>query len=132
LIKGLKDGAIAIKDAVVGLGKGAVDAFKGALDIKSPSRVFAQLGAQTTAGYAVGVQRSAPVAMAATTDMASKAAEGGKVGVTAAPRATPSRGGITVNVGGITIEGGSGSPVELLEEAVVSLFERVALTQGVA
>jgi hypothetical protein len=132
LVKGLKNGAIAIKDAVIGLGKGAVDAFKGALDIKSPSRVFAQLGVQTTAGYAVGVQQSAPMAMAATTDMAGKAAEGGKVGVTAAPRATPSRGGITVNVGGITIEGGSGSPVELLEEAVVSLFERVALTQGVA
>ncbi|MEY5061180.1 MAG: hypothetical protein RIS45_1101 [Planctomycetota bacterium] len=132
LVKGLKNGAIAIKDAVVGLGKGAVDAFKGALDIKSPSRVFAQLGVQTTAGYAVGVQQSAPMAMAATTDMAGKAAEGGKVGVTVAPRATPSRGGIVVNVGGITIENGSGSPVELLEEAVVSLFERVALTQGVA
>lgn len=132
LIKGLKNGAIAIKDAVVGLGKGAVDAFKGALDIKSPSRVFAQLGVQTTAGYAVGVQQSAPMAMAATTDMASKATEGGKVGVAAAPRAAPSRGGITVNVGGITIEGGGGNPVELLEEAVVSLFERVALTQGVA
>ena len=132
LVKGLKNGAIAIKDAVVGLGSDAVKAFKGALDIKSPSRVFAQLGVQTTAGYAVGVQQSAPVAMAATQDMASKAAEGGKVGVTSAPRAAPSRGGITVNVGGITIEGGSGNPVELLEEAVVSLFERVALTQGVA
>lgn len=132
LVKGLKNGAIAIKDAVVGLGKGAVDAFKGALDIKSPSRVFAQLGVQTTAGYAVGVQQSAPMAMAATTDMASKAAEGGKVGVTAAPRAQAARGGITVNVGGITIEGSGGNPVELLEEAVVSLFERVALTQGVA
>lgn len=132
LVKGLKNGAIAIKDAVIGLGKGAVDAFKGALDIKSPSRVFAQLGVQTTAGYAVGVQQSAPVAMAATTDMASKATEGGKVGVASAPRPAPSRGGITVNVGGITIEGGGGNPVELLEEAVVSLFERVALTQGVA
>jgi len=132
LINGIKNGAGAVKDAVVGLGSDAVKAFKGALDIKSPSRVFAQLGVQTTAGYAVGVQQSAPVAMAATQDMASKAAEGGKVGVTSAPRPAPSRGGITVNVGGITIEGGGGNPVELLEEAVVSLFERVALTQGVA
>ena len=40
---------------------------------------------------------------------------------------------MTVNVGGITIQGGtSGDLLKLTEEAVVSLFERVALTQGVA
>lgn len=132
LIKGIKKGAKAVKDAVVGLAGDALDAFKGALGIASPSKVFAQFGVQTTAGYALGVRQSAPAAMSATNDMASKAAEGGKQGVTAAPYAGGARGGLTVNVGGITIQGGGNDAVNLLEEAVVSLFERVALTQGVA
>ena len=132
LVKGLKNGYKAVKDAVVGLASGATDAFKGALGIKSPSRVFAQFGVQTTAGFAVGVRQAAPAAMAATSDMASKATEGGKVAVESAKAPSGRGGGLTVNVGGITIQGGGGSSVELLEEAVVSLFERVALTQGVA
>ena len=132
LIKGIKNGAKAVKDAVVGLAGDALTAFKDTLGIKSPSRVFAQFGAQTTAGFAVGVRQSAPAAMAATSDMAGKAAEGGKVAVESAKMPSGRGGGLTVNVGGITIQGGGGGSVDLLEEAVVSLFERVALTQGVA
>jgi hypothetical protein len=132
LIKGIKNGAKAVKEAVVGLAGDALTAFKDTLGIKSPSRVFAQFGAQTTAGFAVGVRQSAPAAMAATSDMANKAAEGGKVAVEGAKAPSARGGGLTVNVGGITIQGGGGGSVDLLEEAVVSLFERVALTQGVA
>ena len=132
LIKGIKNGAKAVKEAVVGLAGDALTAFKDTLGIKSPSRVFAQFGAQTTAGFAVGVRQSAPAAMAATSDMASKATEGGKVAVESAKAPSGRGGGLVVNVGGITIQGGGGGSVDLLEEAVVSLFERVALTQGVA
>jgi hypothetical protein len=132
LLRGIKNGAKAVKDAIVKVAKDAIKSFQKALKIGSPSRVFAELGVFTTMGFAQGVKQSAPAAMTATSDMASKAIEGGKQGVTAAPYAGAARGGLTVNVGGITIQGGSGSSVDLLEEAVVSLFERVALTQGVA
>ena len=132
LWRGIKNGAKDVKDAIVKVATDAIAGFKGALGIKSPSKVFAQFGVHTTMGFAQGVKQSAPMAMSATSDMASRAIEGGKQSVTAAPYAGGGKGGLTVNVGGITIQGGSGSSVDLLEEAVVSLFERVALTQGVA
>lgn len=47
---------------VQGLAQQTTEALRGALDIHSPSRVFAELGAQIPAGLAAGVERGAPEA----------------------------------------------------------------------
>jgi hypothetical protein len=64
LIQGLADGVVAggkaLVDAVEGAARQAIAAAKGVLGIHSPSTVFAEIGMQTGAGMAVGVDRSAP------------------------------------------------------------------------
>lgn len=59
LVNGLKAGITAVVDAVKGLGSAAVDGLKNLLGIASPSRVFAEFGSQTVAGYVQGIDRRA-------------------------------------------------------------------------
>jgi TP901 family phage tail tape measure protein len=59
LLKGLLDGILTgmgpVGKAIEGLGGFAISAFKRVLGIKSPSKVFAKLGAQTAAGFDQGL-----------------------------------------------------------------------------
>ena len=57
LIRGLLGGLKAVGDTITGIGSKVVDAFKGKLGIRSPSRVFAQLGGYTMQGLAGGLAR---------------------------------------------------------------------------
>ena len=57
---GLLRAAIGPVGAITSLGSSMVDALKSALDIHSPSRVFARLGLQIPAGVEQGVERGAP------------------------------------------------------------------------
>lgn len=49
----------ALKNKIIGLGKGAIGWFKGVLGIHSPSRVFADLGGHMMGGLALGLDRAA-------------------------------------------------------------------------
>lgn len=55
LINGIKNAASSVKESVVGAASGAIDSFKSRLGIRSPSRVFAELGGYTMQGYGQGL-----------------------------------------------------------------------------
>lgn len=135
LARGIKSGYDLVTSYVGGLSKKVTDTATNKLEIKSPSKVFARIGMNVTRGFGQGIDQGTPEVAGATAKMAMSAAGGGSVGVaTGAPAAGKS--GVTVNLapGSIQISG-AGSAHEalaLVEESIVSLFERVALTQGVA
>lgn len=58
LISGIKGMAGSVKDAVVGMGESTVGWFKDKLGIRSPSRVFAEMGSDTAEGLAVGLAKN--------------------------------------------------------------------------
>lgn len=60
-----------VGDVMFGFGKGMIEAFKKALGIHSPSKVFASLGQFTALGFAQGVDRGAPVVQSSVVDMVS-------------------------------------------------------------
>lgn len=57
-IRGIKEGAVYIKDAIVGIGSSAVNSLKDALGISSPSKEFAKLGRFAALGFAEGMADS--------------------------------------------------------------------------
>lgn len=59
LIDGVKEKAIALKDSVVGAVKDAWQAVKDFLGIKSPSKLFMQIGTYVDEGFAEGIEDSA-------------------------------------------------------------------------
>ncbi|CAK7288689.1 peptidoglycan DD-metalloendopeptidase family protein [Streptomyces misionensis] len=69
-LTGLKSQQQAINDAMSLLAKQIQASIRKALKIKSPSRVFAELGSFTVAGFAQGVRAAAPDAALATAQMA--------------------------------------------------------------
>ncbi|WP_086560124.1 peptidoglycan DD-metalloendopeptidase family protein [Streptomyces africanus] len=69
-LAGLKAQEASINKAMSDLAKKIQAAIKKALKIKSPSRVFADLGKYTVQGFAQGVRESTPQAMLATAQMA--------------------------------------------------------------
>jgi hypothetical protein len=56
LVSGVTAAASAAYDSVRGLANGVVTSVKGALGIRSPSRVFAQLGGHVADGFALGIE----------------------------------------------------------------------------
>lgn len=59
LVAGVRGAASAAYDSVRGLANGVVTSVKGALGIRSPSRVFAELGGNVAAGFALGIDGGA-------------------------------------------------------------------------
>jgi hypothetical protein len=83
IVNGFRSGVDRLKAAVMNGAEAAKGAFKGALGIKSPSRVFAEYGEQTTAGFVKGVDATSGKATAAVTSMVkapSAVAKGGAGG----------------------------------------------------
>ena len=128
LWEGIKQGWASMIAKVKGLVDMLPAAVKTALGIHSPSRVMAAIGLSVADGMAVGIDKGSPRVEGATRGLSSVAVSGAAKG--AAP--SPAKGGLVINVGGIVIGGGGADMMRLTEDAVVSLFERVALTQGMA
>jgi len=84
LIKPIIEGGVQVVNAILGVVSKGVNAVKAFLGIRSPSRVFAEIGGHTTAGLALGINRGAPAAVESVRRMAA--------GITVAGAATLSAG----------------------------------------
>lgn len=87
LINGIKNMGGAVKDAVVGMGNGVTGWFKDKLGIKSPSRVFMQLGDDTAEGLALGINANKDSPLKQVASMAKQVAAAGAIalGVSVTP-----------------------------------------------
>ena len=87
LINGIKNMGGAVKDAVVGMGNGVTGWFKDKLGIKSPSRVFMQLGDDTAEGLALGINANKGSPLKQVAAMARQVAAAGAIalGVSVTP-----------------------------------------------
>jgi len=83
LVRALRGGASLVKSTVVGLGDAVKGAFRSALGIASPSRVFMGYGRQIGAGVSIGIGSSRHDVEAATAALAPAPPPGGRGG---APR----------------------------------------------
>lgn len=125
--RGIRDGAYAVVDAVTGVADAAANRLRSALDIRSPSKVFGELGAATALGFAVGISSSAGLAADASHDMGLGAARAGEQAAIAQLGAAPGsmsmggfdaggfgRGGVQVSFGDIIVSvEGSGDANEI-------------------
>lgn len=69
LVRGIERGANRVRNSIQGMARRARGALESALGIASPSRVFAELGAQIPAGLAQGVERGGERAQSAVDDL---------------------------------------------------------------
>ena len=107
IIHGLETGWKFLVDKVTGLADAVKAAFKGALGIASPSKVFAVYGQQTAEGAAQGMDRGAPSVQASADAMAPRPPAGTSRG------ARGDGGGASVNVTvNINVGGGGGGGQE--------------------
>ncbi len=133
IVTGIKNGAKWVLDAVKNLGKSAITGFKSMLGISSPSKVMMQMGVHMGEGLETGLDTSQASVKASASKMGASAAEGVAGGGNG--RGGKSGGGsninITVEKGAIVIGGGGEKgQVELTEEALSLLLERVAMQSG--
>lgn len=95
LINGITGAMGAAKDAITSVGSNVVGWFKEKLGIRSPSRVFAELGGFTMQGLAVGLQGASGAPLAAIARTAGKLATAATVGM--AGIAPAAAGGFTID-----------------------------------
>lgn len=120
IVGGIKAGASKVVSAITNVATSAIDAAKEALDINSPSKVFEDIGGQTAAGFAGGVDDGAPEASAAMESMvAPPAANGGS--------AKASGGGIMVHIDKLIVGG-----EDMKAAAQQFVAELTAALEGVA
>ena len=124
IVNGIKNGAGLVWQAMKELGSGAIDAFKGQLGIRSPSRVFAEAGLNITQGVQQGVEQGAPGANAAVSNMMT--IPSGVKGGSSPGSATGSTFNITVNASG----GDAASIAQAVQDAVTRALEGMATSMG--
>lgn len=123
LAQGIRDSWGTVTSTLTELASGLPGPVREALGIASPSRVFAELGRFTAEGFAVGVDRSAPVVESSVRDMVQLPATGGGLG--------PLVGSMEINVrGGATNDETAEAVRGAVEDALVNLMERAGLLGG--
>jgi len=125
IVNGIKNGSGLVWDAMKNLGNGAIDSFKEALGIHSPSRVFAEAGLNITRGVEQGVDQGAPGANAAVGSMMT--VPSGVVG------GGGTRGGASGATFNITVNASGGdatSIAEAVQDAVTRVLEGMATSMG--
>jgi hypothetical protein len=123
LVSGLHDGAVRVEREISSLASTARHAIEDSLGIHSPSRVFAELGMQVPRGFALGVERAAPVAAAAVDGMAGGAVPSG------------GRGEMAISIGDVHVNAQGGDAAAIadgLVEALVRALQGSALSRGAA
>ena len=84
LINGITSMGGALKESISNIGSGIVGWFKEKLGIRSPSRVFAEMGGFVSEGAAVGIEDRQPAAVKAAQALAASVAIGGAIAPAAA------------------------------------------------
>lgn len=133
LVGGITAGAAQVVGAVKGLASQATSAFKGALGIASPSKIMMEMGGHMGTGVALGLDATAGDVAASSTGVAVSAVDAAAAVPTGGGAGAGGGGGVnvTIEAGAIVIQGGaSASVVELTEQAVALIFERIASQQG--
>lgn len=125
LVNGITGGIGRVVDAAKGLATGAMNAVKGVLGISSPSKVMMQLGGHTAAGFAGGMDDGGPMIKQSAYGMGDAATSG------ASQSGGTSSGGGGANIQvSVVIDGAGKSAMEITEEMVATVFERLALGVG--
>lgn len=123
LVDGIRNGAARVMQQIRILGADVRNTFESVLEIGSPSRVFRDFGGDITAGLAIGVERSAPVAARAVDDMASGLVPDGGAG-----------GGQTaISIGDVNVVAPNGDPGAIADEiveAIIRALQGSALGRG--
>lgn len=143
LVNGITGGVTQVVDAAKNLGSAALKGVKGVLGIASPSTLMMQMGAHTSAGLAEGMTGGAPQVEQSAKQMGGAAGAGAMSGLRASDYTAPASGGgksggggASNTIGPITIQltapSGVTNAIELTETAIAALFERLALSQGLA
>lgn len=129
-VKGVKDGASKLWEGFKDLAKGAVDAFKGALGIASPSKVFRAESKWIPVGAAKGIEDGKPRVTQALATLAEPSAMGGAAtGQAIAPGAEPRAPmSLTVNYYGP----GTRSDAQRVSEVILDNLETGLLARGLA
>jgi len=142
LVNGIKSGATWVVKEVKDLGGKAASAFKSALGISSPSKVFMRHGLAISHGVATGVDSGAPKARRSVDAMAKQDLAPGAprlsqgLGREAATRSQGSAGARSVTINGgvhVHMEKGKDSPAEIVQSIrreLESMLEGVALEMG--
>lgn len=121
MAQGITSSTTMVTDAAAAMSAEATEAVRGALEIHSPSRVFAELGRYTAQGFAGGVDDEAPGAESALARMAT-------------PPNVVRNGGsgrsITVTIGDIVGVENAEHAAQLFEEKLASVLEGLALEDG--
>lgn len=128
IIQGITGKKLSVGKAIAGVGDTMNKAIKESLDAHSPSRVMIGVGQDVTAGLEIGMEKGSPSVATTAKNLGNSAIDGisqsGGVGGGKA---------ITVNVasGAIVINGGGDKGMlELTEEALTALLERILMEQG--
>lgn len=132
LVDGIMGSAQAVVGAITGVVNGAIGAAKSALGIASPSKVFAEIGMNTAAGMAGGVDDGTEQVQGSLESLVAPPAAAGGAPVTAAGGdstaiSTSTTGGATYIV---TIQGGGSA--EANRDAFIAWFESIGATAGAA
>lgn len=128
-VNGITSALGSVADAASSIGSTAVGAVEGVLRIQSPSRVMAELGGHTAAGFAMGVDGGAAPVDSAMTNLVAPPAVGG-----AAPASSAASGGgrsVTIN---ITVNGGAGAKetADTIAQTLRDLFDQQNVELGFA
>lgn len=131
----IMSGAAWVVGLITGLAASMITAITGPLRIKSPSRVMMQVGAYTTEGLALGINAGVPdvQASARTAGMATinGVAQAGSPAASGGPGAHGGDDGRTtiLRIDKLVIHG-NGSPLEVTEEALALVLEKLKLQAG--
>lgn len=141
ILGGLIPGGAQIADALTDVAKQGYAAFKQALDIQSPSKVFAKLGTEIPAGAAEGIEAGSPEAQRAAANMvdatsiqlgnSAQQRAAAQPATAGAPAATG--GNVTLTIGELHVHAESSEPKSLavaLRREVEAIFEGVGLQLG--
>lgn len=126
IVSGLRRGLSVMRSAVTDLGRAAIESFRSALGIASPSKVFARLGVELPRGLEQGIAKGAPDA---------QAAAGGMIEAPSAAGQRPAMRTINLSIGEITVSGAGGSSAEIastLRSEIERVFADLALSMGAA